>query len=123
MNSFLRSLVLVLAVVGAGTAAAQKRPPPADPAADSVKRAEREAGGEAIRVEEMQRDGRPVSRIKVLTADGRVRVMQDDPQARDSGQGRRGPQDRRDTRDRRDTTQDRRPARGQDSRDEDSDPF
>jgi hypothetical protein len=111
MNGFLRPLVLLVAALGAGTAVA-KKPQPADPAADSVKRAEREAGGEAIRVEEMQRDGRPVSRIKVLTADGRVRVMQDDPQARDA------------RRDRRNDSQDRRPerTRGEPTRDEDSDP-
>ncbi len=49
---------------------------------DSVRRVERETGGEVLRAEPMQRDGREVYRIKVLTADGRVRVMQDDPNAR-----------------------------------------
>jgi hypothetical protein len=105
MNGFLRPLVFVLALLGAGAAVAQKRPPPADPAqapapADSVKRAERQAGGEVIRAEPMQRDGRNVIRYKVLTADGRVRVMQDDPQARDARQQRRDAQPRRPERDR-----------------------
>jgi hypothetical protein len=36
-------------------------------------------GGEVLRAEPMQRDGREVYRLKVLTADGRVRVVQDDP--------------------------------------------
>ena len=49
---------------------------------DSVRRVERETGGEVLRAEPMQRDGREVYRLKVLTADGRVRVMQDDPEAR-----------------------------------------
>lgn len=46
---------------------------------DSVRRVERETGGEVLRAEPMQRDGREVYRMKVLTADGRVRVVQDDP--------------------------------------------
>ena len=33
-----------------------------------------------LRAEPMQRDGREVYRLKVLTADGRVRVVQDDPE-------------------------------------------
>jgi hypothetical protein len=35
--------------------------------------------GEVLRAEPMQRDGREVYRLKVLTSDGRVRVMQEDP--------------------------------------------
>src|SRR5688572_21887404 len=112
MNGILRPLVLTLAILGAGTAAAQKRPPPTDPPADSVKRAERQAGGEVIRAEPMQRDGRNVIRYKVLTADGRVRVMQDDPQARDSRQRPRDAQDRRPE-----------PTRGSETRDEGTDPI
>jgi hypothetical protein len=46
---------------------------------DSVRRVERQTGGEVLRAEPMQRDGREVYRLKVLTADGRVRVVQDDP--------------------------------------------
>ena len=55
-----------------------------DPSAlpDSVRRVERTTGGEVLRAEPMQRDGREVYRIKVLTADGRVRVMQEDPRER-----------------------------------------
>jgi hypothetical protein len=40
---------------------------------------ERETGGEVLRAEPMQRDGREVHRLKVMTADGRVRVVQEDP--------------------------------------------
>ena len=46
---------------------------------ESVRRVERQTGGEVLRAQPMQRDGREVYRLKVLTADGRVRVVQDDP--------------------------------------------
>jgi hypothetical protein len=83
--------------LGTGAAWAQSAPPPhappphRDPPAqqrdrgngnglpDSVRRVERQTGGEVLRAEPMQRDGREVYRLKVLTADGRVRVVQDDP--------------------------------------------
>lgn len=48
----------------------------------SVLRAERQTGGEVLRAERMQRDGREVYRLKVLTPDGRVRIMRDDPRER-----------------------------------------
>ena len=48
---------------------------------DSVRRVERQTGGEVLSAEPMQRDGRQITRVKVLTNDGRVRVMQvDQPQ-------------------------------------------
>jgi hypothetical protein len=46
---------------------------------DSVRRVERQTGGEVLRAEPMQQDGREIYRLKVLTRDGRIRVMQDDP--------------------------------------------
>ena len=49
---------------------------------ESVLRAERQTGGEVLRAEPMQRDGREVYRLKVLTPDGRVRIMRDDPYER-----------------------------------------
>ena len=66
---------------------------------ESVRRVERETGGEVLRAEPMQRDGQEVYRFKVLTADGRVRVMQDDPNARRSERRNEdgGAADRRDT--------------------------
>ena len=60
---------------------------------DSVRRVERQTGGEVLRAEPMQRDGREVYRLKVLTADGRVRVLQEDP--KDAPPGER-PRKRRD---------------------------
>lgn len=47
---------------------------------DSVRRVERQTGGEVLSAEPMQRDGRQVDRVKVLTNDGRVRVVQVDAQ-------------------------------------------
>ncbi len=47
---------------------------------DSVRRVERQTGGQVLSAEPMQRDGRQVNRVKVLTNDGRVRVMQVDAQ-------------------------------------------
>lgn len=47
---------------------------------DSVRRIERQTGGEVLSAEPVQRDGRQVNRVKVLTNDGRVRVMQVDTQ-------------------------------------------
>ncbi len=85
-------------LLGTGVALAQSAPPPNAPPLrqepapgrdrderadrglpESVRRVERQTGGEVLRAEPMQRDGREVYRLKVLTADGRVRVVQDDP--------------------------------------------
>lgn len=84
------ALVLPLAVL-AGAAHAQqgeREAPPQrfEPARselpESVLRAERETGGQVLRAESMQRDGREVYRLKVLMPDGRVRIMRDDPRER-----------------------------------------
>ncbi len=45
---------------------------------DSVRRAERETGGQVLRAQPIQRDGREVYRVKVLTPEGRVKVVEDD---------------------------------------------
>jgi hypothetical protein len=99
-RALLQAVLLALLLAGsAGVLARQSgaAPPARDRHAqhedlpNSVRRVERETGGEVLRAEPMQRDGREVYRFKVLTADGRVRVMQDDPQAR-----RADPADRRD---------------------------
>lgn len=102
----------------AGSVAFAQSPPPQDapepaPRArperglpDSVRRVERETGGEVLRAEPMQRDGREVYRFKVLTADGRVRVMQDDPNARREDDGN--------DRDKRSNSKEKRPSRDRD---------
>lgn len=85
----IRSRLLLLPVIAvlAMPAFAQQPDPRAREArnreaAESVRRVERETGGEVLRAEPMQRGGREVYRLKVLTPEGRVRVMQDDPRAR-----------------------------------------
>lgn len=47
---------------------------------DSVRRVERETGGRVLRVEPVRRGGQDTYRMKVLTPEGRVRVMQDEHQ-------------------------------------------
>jgi hypothetical protein len=47
---------------------------------ETVNRIERETGARVLSAQRSQRGGREVNRIKVLTPDGRVRVMWDDPQ-------------------------------------------
>ena len=96
MFSFTRSVkTLFVAAILVGTGSVWAQSPPTDPPSDepapapakgsrgslpdSVRRVERQTGGEVLRAEPMQRDGREVYRLKVLTADGRVRVVQDDP--------------------------------------------
>lgn len=44
---------------------------------ESVRRVELETGGRVLRVEPVRRGGRDTYRMKVLTPEGRVRVMQD----------------------------------------------
>jgi hypothetical protein len=104
MTSRFRPLLLLLfaGLLAAGSAWAKKTEAPPAPPRDgngnagpsnlpeSVRRVERQTGGEVLRAEPMQRDGREVYRVKVLTSDGRVRVIQDDPQ-----QGRRSDEPQR----------------------------
>lgn len=60
----------------------------ANPLSDSVRRIERRTGGQVLSAEQVQFDGRDVSRIKVMDDRGRVRVYMDDPAQR--GQRRSG---------------------------------
>ena len=84
-------LVLALLLIAGGTgvfAAEAGRLP------ESVSRIERETGGRVLSAEKSQRGGREMNRIKVVTPEGRVRVMWDDPQRdrRDgTRRGERGP--------------------------------
>ena len=85
-SSAVHCLLVSALVLGTGSVGAKPRSESSDTAPrsnlpDTVRRVERETGGEVLRAEPMQRDGREVYRLKVLTADGRVRVVQDDPSA------------------------------------------
>lgn len=83
------AIALALAGMGGVTARADSRP-----AADkvntgkdqdkdntlpgSVRRVERESGGKVLKAQPIQRDGREIYRIKIVTPQGRVRVVEDD---------------------------------------------
>ena len=45
---------------------------------DAVRRVERETNGQVLKAEQMRSGGERVARLKVLTPDGRVRVLRDD---------------------------------------------
>ena len=97
---------LALSGVAAGSAWAQstQEPPRADPPppprqnmmpqrnpaslSDSVRRAQRETGGQILGAERVQYDGREINRVKVMDDRGRVRYMDDDPQRRGNARDR-----------------------------------
>jgi hypothetical protein len=45
----------------------------------SVSRIQRETGGQVLKAQPIQRDGREVYRVKVLTPQGRIRVVEEIP--------------------------------------------
>lgn len=88
------ALLTALSAVSAGVCA--QSGPPSDPPtqrqdgapskpnrsslSDSVRRAQRETGGQVLGAERVQFDGREINRVKVMDDRGRVRYMDDDPQ-------------------------------------------
>ncbi len=90
MNRFIAPAVILFAALVAAPVSAdprkgngnsdQPRVESKSSLTDSVRRVERQTGGEVLSAEPMQRDGRQVNRVKVLTNDGRVRVVQVDTQ-------------------------------------------
>ncbi len=101
ISPYLLSATLFLALTGVATGAwaqsgqeeapRQEPPqqrqsimPPRNPASlsDSVRRAQRETGGQILGAERVQYDGREINRVKVMDDRGRVRYMDDDPQRR-----------------------------------------
>lgn len=92
MLNVLRPLLLLAASLATLPAFAQESAPPApgtsappiqirsqrEDAGARVRQVER-AGGRVLQAEPMQRGGQEVYRFKVLTPEGRVRVMQGDP--------------------------------------------
>ena len=90
MLNALRPLLLLAALAVATPVLAQEAPVAPAAAAPIEIRSQREdagarvrqverAGGRVLQAEPMQRGGREVYRFKVLTPEGRVRVMQGDP--------------------------------------------
>ena len=109
---FLLSLCALLALSGLAAdgawAQSAQEPPRADPPpqrqsmpresmlpqrnpaslSDSVRRAQRETGGQILGAERVQFDGREINRVKVMDDRGRVRYMDDDPQRRSNARDR-----------------------------------
>ncbi|MGH8026323.1 MAG: PepSY domain-containing protein [Pseudoxanthomonas sp.] len=101
-------LALSSTAVGAWAQSGREEPPPPEPQprqnmmpqrnptslSDSVRRAQRETGGQVLGAERVQFDGREINRVKVMDDRGRVRFMDDDPQRRGNAgdRGGRGPQ-------------------------------
>lgn len=68
---------------------------------ESVRRIERETGGKVLQVRPIQRGDREIYRMKVLTPDGRVKIVQDDPKRpREREPARESPRDPPSERDR-----------------------
>lgn len=81
LHTLLITFLLIAGSTGVFAAEAGRLP-------ESVSRIERETGGRVLSAEKSQRGGREMNRIKVVTPEGRVRVMWDDPQ-RDHREGAR----------------------------------
>lgn len=87
MSAAFRPLLLTTALLASGLATAQDAAElPAtsgrDAVGDRVRAVERD-GGRVLQAEPMQRGGREVYRLKVLTPEGRVRVLDDPRGARE----------------------------------------
>lgn len=70
-------LLLAVLLLTAGSVALSADPAPLP---ETVSRIERETGARVLSAQRSQRGGREVNRIKLITPEGRVRVMWDEPQ-------------------------------------------
>ncbi len=88
LRSAQQILIAILALVAGGAGAAwadkvQKNAAHDGDLPSSVRRIERETGGAVLKAQPMQRDGHEVYRVKVLTPQGHIRVVEDAPPRRD----------------------------------------
>lgn len=74
-----RTACFLLALAAAATDVAAQQDGVHDDLPAAVARVERETGGKVLQVKPIQRGDREVYRMKVLTPDGRVKIVQDDP--------------------------------------------
>jgi hypothetical protein len=82
MLNVLRPLLLIAALTAVPTVHAETaRGPQRDDAGARVRQVERD-GGRVLQAQPMQRSGEEVYRLKVLTPEGRVRVLQGTPSER-----------------------------------------
>lgn len=110
--SLVRPLLILICLLALGlpmpAAWAADRDRDEEPYADlpqSVRRIERETGGKVLQVRPIRRGDREIYRMKVLTPDGRIKIMQDDPRRRRDARNRDQERDPE-----RDTDDDREPA-------------
>jgi hypothetical protein len=82
MPTFPIFLLLCATLISTSVLAAGRDAERRDRMPESVQRVENETGGRVLQVRPVQRGDREVYRMKVLTPEGRVKVMQDDPRRR-----------------------------------------
>lgn len=99
MRLRIRYLPILLLACGAGAVMAQASPPRADrDLPEAVRNAERETGGRVLRADRVPYGDREVNRVRVLTPEGRVRTLRDEPRGREAQSAReesRRPESRR----------------------------
>jgi len=96
------TIALICVLLSAPAPAKEKRERDRDePLRESVRKVERETGGEVLRAERVPQAGHSVNRIKVITPEGRVRVYREDARngRRDDAERRDPPRDQRDQHD------------------------
>lgn len=81
MLNVLRPLLLIAALAAMPSVQAETARAQRDDAGARVRQVERD-GGRVLQAQPMQRGGEEVYRLKVLTPEGRVRVLQEAPQER-----------------------------------------
>lgn len=81
MLNVLRPLLLIAALAAMPSVQAETARAQRDDAGARVRQVERD-GGRVLQAQPMQRGGQEVYRLKVLTPEGRVRVLQEAPQER-----------------------------------------
>ena len=99
VRPILTLLCLFALSLPAAQLAAADRDRDEEPYADlpqSVRRIERETGGKVLQVRPIRRGDREIYRMKVLTPDGRIKIMQDDPRRRRDSRNREDPRDSED---------------------------
>lgn len=93
MLNVLRPLLLIAALAAMPSVQAETARAQRDDAGARVRQVERD-GGRVLQAQPMQRGGQEVYRLKVLTPEGRVRVLQDAPRERARPPEERAPRSR-----------------------------
>jgi hypothetical protein len=81
----------LLAISVAGTAAAKGGKQKDSALPESVRKVERETGGDVLRAESRTQNGEEVTRVKVITPQGRVRTVESSRPSKDQAQQQEEP--------------------------------